>query len=122
MGDDFYGLTYGDPGDTTVMSYGKASFLLDWDGHGGAFIFATSNGADPANPAWMTSIGLPLHHKEQVGVGWLRQYTEGVVLVDPDPSSQQTFQLPGRYRTLEGTTVTSITLQPTTGAILQAAT
>jgi len=122
MGDDFYGLTYGARGGTAVMTYGKASFLLDWGGRGGAFIFATPNGSDPANPAWMTSIGLPFHHKQQVGVGWMRQYTDGVALVDPDPSRPQTFRLPGLYRTPDGTTVTSITLRPTTGAILQAAT
>lgn len=121
MGDDFYGLTYGYPGDSAAMTYGKASFLLDWDGRGGAFIYATTNGSDPANAAWMTSIGLPLHHKREVGVGWMRQYVDGVALVDPDPSTPQTFQLPGAYRTLNGTTVTSVTLEPMTGTILSSA-
>ena len=120
MGDDFVGVTYGAPGDTQAMTYGKASFLLDWDGAGGAFIYQATDGSDPANSAWTTSIGEPLAAKQQVGVGWMRQYTDGVALVDPDPSNPQTFQLPASYLTPSGTTVTSVTLQPTTGMILQA--
>lgn len=118
MGKDFIGITYGAPGDTNQMTYGKASFLLDWNGGGSAFMYGTTDGSDPSNAAWMTDIGQPLAAKQQVGVGWQRSYSGGIALVNPSPTSSQTFQLPGSYRTANGTTITSLTLQPTTAAIL----
>ena len=115
MGDDFVGVTYGAPGDTQMMTYGKASFLLDWNGGGGAFIYQATDGSDPANSAWTASIGQPAAAKQQVGVGWMRQYTDGVVLVNPDPSNSQTFSLGGSYLNTDGTIVTSVTLAPDHG-------
>ena len=107
LGKDFYGVTYGNAGDTAAMAYGKASFLLDWDGGGGAFMFQTLDGSDPSNPAWTTDIGQPSAAKQQVGVGWMRTYSGGIALVNPSPSTAQTFQLPGSYQTSGGSTVTS---------------
>jgi hypothetical protein len=118
-GDDFYGLTYGAAGDTATMSYGKASFLLDWNGGGGAFIYATTNNTDPGSSAWTTDIGTPTAAKQQVGVGWMRTYSGGITLVNPSPSSSQTFQLGASYTSPSGTTLTSVTLQPTTAMILR---
>jgi hypothetical protein len=63
IGKDFVGITYGASGDTHAMTFGKASFLLDWKGGGGAFIYETVDGSDPANNAWTTSIGQPLAAK-----------------------------------------------------------
>ena len=122
MGKDFVGISYGAPGDTRAMTYGKASFLQDWNGGGGAFIFDTGDGSAPSNEALKTGIGQPAAAKQQVGVGWMRKYTAGVALVDPDPTSSQTFQLPGSYLTPSGETVSSVTLAPTTGMILEATT
>ena len=39
-GADFFGYTYGPRRDTRAMRFGKASFLLDWDGEGGALLYA----------------------------------------------------------------------------------
>jgi hypothetical protein len=122
MGKDFIGITYGAAGDTNQMTYGKASFLLDWNGGGSVFMYGTTDGSDPTNSAWMTDIGLPTAAKQQVGTGWQRSYSGGIVLVNPSPTSSQSFQLPGSYRTTNGTTVTSLTLQPTTAAILTSTT
>ena len=112
-GRDFVGVTKGAAGDTRTMVYGKASFLLDWDGRGGAFVYAPSSG-DAWNGAWTQNLGKPLGRKRAVGVGWMRRYRDGVVLLNPSPSSAQSFSLRGRYP------VKSATLQPTTGLILRA--
>jgi putative glycosyl hydrolase-like family 15 (GHL15) protein len=117
MGDDFYGVMYGPADDTGAMTYGKASFLLDWNGGGGAFMYGigSPSGSDPTSSAWTTDIGKPVEDKEQVGVGWMRTYTGGAALVNPSPTDAQTFQLNGRYVTPSGSTVTSVTLQPASG-------
>ena len=54
MGDDFIGVTYGPAGDTQAMLYGKASFLLDWNGGGGAFMYHANDNSDPTDSAWTT--------------------------------------------------------------------
>ena len=109
MGKDFIGASYGAPGDTNAMTYGKASFLLDWNGAGGAFMYGTTDGSDPTNPAWTTDIGQPQAAKQQTGVGWQRRYSGGIALVNPSPTTIQTFQLGANYRTSNGTLTTTIT-------------
>jgi hypothetical protein len=114
-GHDFVGLTWGQPGDTRSMTYGKVSFLLDWDGRGGAFVYAPTNNADGWNGAWTQNLGKPLGRKRAVGAGWIRRYRHGVVLLNPSASSAQRFSLRGRYA------LKAVTLQPTTGLIVRAA-
>ena len=121
MGKDFVGVMYGAAGDTHAMTYGKASFLLDWDGAGGAFIYTPKDGSDPTNGAATIQVGKPTGAKKRVGVGWLRTYADGVVLVDPSPSTEQSFKLGGTYLSSTGAPVTSVTLAPTSGMILRAA-
>ncbi len=107
MGDDFVGLEYNSGTDTNAMTYGKASFLLEWNGGGSAFIYKNGS-TDPTNGAWTTDIGSPTAPKVQVGVGWKRGFTGGTVILNPSPSVSQTF-------TVDGTTYT---LAPTTARIL----
>ena len=120
-GRDFVGVTYGAPRDTRTMSYGKASFLLDWNGRGGAFVYEPTNDANPWSGVWTQTIGRPLARKRPVGVGWLRGYSRGVVLLNASPSHAQRFSLPGRYNRPDGSVVTVETLPPTTGLILRSA-
>jgi hypothetical protein len=120
-GRDFVGVTDGAPGDTHAMSFGKASFLLDWNGRGGAFVYEPTNDSDPWNGAWTQNIGRPSARKRPVGVGWLRRYRRGIVLLNPSPSHPQRFSLRGRYNGPGGGVVTVETLPPTTGLILRAA-
>jgi hypothetical protein len=116
---DFVGLAYGSSSDTQRMSYGKASFLLDWNGGGGAYIYEPQEeDANPWNSAWTADIGRPAAPKQRVGAGWLRRYSAGVSIVNPSPSSSQTFQLGGDYLTPDGQTVAQITLAPTSGLTL----
>jgi hypothetical protein len=118
-GRDFVGLTYGQPDDTHTMTYGKASFLVDWDGHGGAFVYEPTNHGNPWNGAWTQNLGQPRGRRHAVGVGWLRRYRGGIVLLNPSPSRAQSFSLRGRYITAEGAVVTEATVPPTSGLILR---
>jgi hypothetical protein len=108
MGKDFIGLTKQTCTNTTAMTYGKASFLLEWNGGGGAYIYTCGGSTDPTNTAWTKNVGTPSAAKVQVGVGWERTYTKGTVLVNPSPTASQTFSVNG----------TSYTLSPTTARIL----
>jgi hypothetical protein len=121
MGNDFVGLSYGATGDTRTMMYGAASFLLEWNGAGGSYIFNPVDNSNPWNPAWTSNIGMPTTAKRHVGSGWMRRYTGGIALVNPSPSRPQTFQLGGTYLTPTGQSVTSATLTPTTGLIVHSA-
>jgi hypothetical protein len=126
MGDDFVGVTYGAAGDTQAMSYGKASFLLDWDGAGGAFIYDSVGGANNSNAGSdplasaipSDNVGRPVAAAQQVGLGWIRRYSRGIVLVNPDATNAQSFSLGGSYYERPGDAVTSISLPPASGAIL----
>jgi hypothetical protein len=104
MGKDFIGYMHGTScTDTALMTYGKASFLLEWNG--GDSVFAYNGGkCDPTNSAWTTNIGTPAGPKFQVGVGWERPYTAGTVLVNPSPSAHQNFEVKGMTYTLGPTT------------------
>jgi hypothetical protein len=108
MGKDFIGYMHGPScTDTALMTYGKASFLLEWNG--GGSVFAYNGGkCDPTNSAWTTDVGKPAGPKFQVGIGWERLYTAGTVLVNPSPSASQTFTVNG----------SSYSLAPTTARIL----
>jgi hypothetical protein len=82
-GADFFGFTYGSPGDTRAMRFGKASFLLDWDGDGGAFIFALTERGDPWHPDWTSDLGRPIRAKSAVAPGvWTRRFERGRVIVN----------------------------------------
>jgi hypothetical protein len=118
LGKDFFGLTYGPADDAQRMSYGRASFLLEWNGGGGAFLYQPTDRQDPWNGAWTRDIGRPEGAKRRVGVAWLRTYSGGIVLVNPDPSRSQHLDLGHRYLSPDGTPVSQVTLAPTTGLIL----
>jgi hypothetical protein len=88
-GVDFFGSTQGSSTFTQGMRFGKASFLLDWDGGGGAFTYSVSPafvGPDPYNAAWASDLGAPQGAKFAVLPSanvWRRNYTRGVVVVNP---------------------------------------
>jgi len=117
MGRDFVGLTYGSSANTQAMRYGQASFLLNWNGGGGAFIYEVA-GADPWASDWTRTIGTPGAAAYAVGAGWRRDYSGGTVLVNPSPSASQTFALGGTYIGPDGSALSSVTLAPTSGIVL----
>jgi hypothetical protein len=118
-GADFFAGMKGSSGETGKMMYGKASFLLVWNGSGGGFFWQSTDGTDPWNPAWTTDVGTPSAARYQVGVGWRRQYTGGTALVNPHYASSQTFSLGGNYLTPSGSTVSSVTLGPVSAMVLR---
>jgi hypothetical protein len=116
-GADFFGLMYGTISNHAYMRYGKASFLLGWDGSGGAFIYHPQS--DPWHAEWTMDIGQPAGARYRVGVGWRRDYSGGTVILNPDVSQSQTFALGGTYTRPDGTSVTSVTLSATSALVLK---
>lgn len=117
-GSSFFGLQYGDASDTRLMRYGRASFLLGWNGRSGAYFFNPQSSVDPWQGAWTADVGRPVAARYRVGAGWRRDYSGGTVLVDPSASHPQTFDLGRPYRIPGGAVVQTVTLAPTTALIL----
>ena len=82
-GVDFFGLTYGSGNDTRAMRYGRASFLLDWNGRGGAFMWDMTDRDDPYHPVAVKQLGLPVRPKfERMPGVWQRRYERGIVILN----------------------------------------
>jgi hypothetical protein len=122
-GADFWGLNYASKTsyDVRNMTYGKASFLLKWDGGpGGAYFwqYRDETAHDIWDPNWTLDIGRPLTAMYAVGSGaYRRDYSAGTVIVNPTQTSQS-FNLGGTYSTPTGTQLSTVTLAPTSAAIL----
>jgi hypothetical protein len=87
-GAEFFGLTYGAGGDRRAIRYGRASFLLDWNGRGGAFVWSPTDTADPYNQVFVRRLGRPVSRKVERKPGvWQRTYERGVVLVNTTDSN-----------------------------------
>jgi hypothetical protein len=82
-GADSFGLMYGDGKNRRAMRFGRGSFMLDWNGKGGAFVFHVADGSDPFNTAWVRQLGSPVAPKVRRAQGvWQRRYEQGVVVVN----------------------------------------
>ena len=82
-GVDFFGLMYGSGADVRAMRYGRTSFLLDWNGRGGALIFEPVERDAPYHPVLFRQLGLPVGPKIQRAPGvWQRPFRQGVVVVN----------------------------------------
>lgn len=104
--------------DTRSIRYGQASFWIAWDGVT-ASGFGYHNGLPAsASGQYGRNLGVPTGARRAVGVGWMRRYTEGVAVVNPDSSASQTFPLGGTYLDEDGVRRSSITLGPATGMSL----
>jgi hypothetical protein len=97
--------------------YALASFLLGYSGSKGAFVFLNEK-ALKFEPQWAAQVGNPSGGYAKASPGYYqRTFTKGKVFVNPT-SSTFTVALDGSYRTLDGRTVSSITLPPNRGAVL----
>jgi hypothetical protein len=116
----FLGITYAPMSDVRSMTYARGNFLLDWDGGPSALIFEPSNpeAQDPFSASWTQDIGTPLAARYQVGAAWRRDFSGGTVIVNPSGSVTQSVALGAPFIAADGSTVTSVTLAPTTAAIL----
>ena len=94
----FVGLTYAPSTDLRSMRYARASFLADWNGGPSALSFepTTPEQQDPYNSLWTKDLGSPLAAKYRVGLAWRRDFSGGVIVVNPS-TSQQTVGLGGTY-------------------------
>jgi len=117
-GRDFFGLQYATQANMQMLVYGRASFLIRWNGRGGAYVVAADAGSDPWTEAWAIDIGKPAGPPQRQGLGWVRPYSRGVVAINPNPSSPQTFALGAKYRTTGGNVTRSVALAPESAAIL----
>ncbi len=102
---------------TIWHEYALGSFLLGYSGSNGAFVFLNEK-ALKYEPQWATQIGSPSGAYSKASPGYYqRTFSKGKVFVNPTGSSF-TISLDGSYRTLDGRTVTSITLPSNRGAVL----
>jgi hypothetical protein len=125
LGMTFSGGGYVSTTNTANGIYGKATFLLTWNGINGYWNPRASDSGGPWQAAWSQDIGVPdvtinSGNMVSVGAGWQRTYTSGIVCVNPNPAggASITFNFPKSYKNLAGTFVTGVTLAPTTAAIL----
>jgi len=81
-GVDFFGFTYGPSTDLRALRFGRASFLLDWHGAGGAFVYHPTDGSDPPTSAF-EDLGAPVRAKVRLAPGvWRRRFERGIVVVN----------------------------------------
>jgi hypothetical protein len=102
--------------DTRSVRYGQASFWIGWDGEE-ASGFGYVSGLR-AYKHYGRVIGVPTGPRQAVGVGWMRRYTAGVVVVNPQPSASQTFSLGRTYTDENGASRSTVTLGPASGMVL----
>ena len=81
-GVDFFGLMYGAGADVRAMRYVRGSFLLDWNGRGGAVIFSTTSRPDPYHAAWVKQLGTAMKPKRPLAPASGNVSTRGVVVVN----------------------------------------
>ena len=100
--------------------YGRAAWLLAWDGvsdsHWG-YLDASRSG-DPYGPGWGDDLGRPTEPAAEADGGWRRSYERGVVVVHPEAGAPITVDLGGAYIDAGGTRVTAVTLASGDAAIL----
>ena len=120
LGVGFLGLTYG-PGEEGVVEgqrYGRASFLLAWDGVADSAWGYLDEAVEPWSSEWAGDPGLPEGPRTASGVGWTRDYSRATVVVNPDEAVDQTFSLEGPHVGEDGATIDAITLAAGHGRIV----
>jgi hypothetical protein len=106
--------------DVRSMRWGRASFLVGWNGGPSAFIFDPDAPTDPWGAEWTADVGRPVGARTKVGANvWRRNYSGGAALVNVSEQASQTVELGASYLTPEGMPVTRITLGPTSGIVLR---
>jgi hypothetical protein len=119
-GKTWFAIAYGSQGDSQLMQYAEASFLLEWNGTSGAVFYRSPAGTDPWSRDWTFDVGTPLGDRFSIEGAWRRDFSNGVVLANPS-SQSVSVDLGGQYTRPDGTRVTAVTLGPATGLVLRAA-
>lgn len=98
--------------------YTLASFLLGNDGS--SYLSFLRDNTPWVSHAWdFVDVGAPTAAYGPWNGVYARPFTDGLALVNPSTSTV-TVPLPGSYKTLDGATVTSLTMDPNTGEVLTA--
>jgi hypothetical protein len=105
--------------DVRSMRWGRASFLLGWNGGPSAFAFDSGKAVDPWSPEWTIDVGKPVGPRQRAGHVWKRRYTDGVVLANVSEKASQKIGLDRAYVRPSGEHVTAVTLRPMTGLVLR---
>jgi len=114
----FIAVTYGPADDTEAMDYARASFLLFARDSRSAFSYAPFCGPEPATGRWRQKVGAPRGRATRVGDAWRREFTHGIVVVNPSGTATVAVPLGAAFVGPDGTTVTSVVLPPHTGLTL----
>lgn len=108
----------GEEGVTAGQRYGRASWLLAWDGQSDSAWGYLDEAVDPWSEEWALDIGLPTGPREAEGPAFRRPYSGGTVLVNPDALESWTFTLDAPHLDPEGREVELVTLGPGEGLTL----
>ena len=124
-GADLLGVDYGyspaTASDLATMAYGRAAFLLAWDGSaGGAYMYRPCGDVDPASAAWTLELGTPAATAVLTGAVYQRSYSRGVVFLNPSPDRTVTVSVPDGYVDAHGARVSgSVEVAPVTALVLR---
>jgi hypothetical protein len=112
-------VTYSGSSSTATQVYHRAAFLLVWDGGRSSSIFSTTEpNTSQVVPAAQTDLGTPTGARFVTPGGVLRRdFTGGLVLLNPDRTRTVTVALPSGYATPLGG-VPLLPLPPATAAVL----
>ena len=109
----------GEEGAAAGVVYGRASWLLAFDGaHDSAWGYLDASGGDPWTPDWGSPPGDALGPAEAEGVGWRREFDEALVILNPSDAAAQVFALGGGWRLPDGSTPAHVTLGPAEARVL----
>jgi Hypothetical glycosyl hydrolase family 15 len=120
-GAGYNGIAFGTAADIQGQRYARATFLMGWDGEdGSSMMFRPDESTDAYLPDWTTDVGVPLGPRSAVGAGWKREFSGGIVVINPSASGSQSFSLGGSYRLPSGSCVSSVSLAATRALVLPA--
>jgi hypothetical protein len=114
-----YGYSPPTASDVATMAYGRAAFLLAWDGRaGGAYIYRSCGAVDPKSPVWTIDLGTPTGSAVLAGAVYRRTYSGGLVLLNPSRNRPVTVSIPAGYADAHGVQVSGATTLPPETALL----
>jgi hypothetical protein len=114
----FLGVSHSAPGDVQAARYGLATMLLASSGRA-SFSFAPDYTTETWFPDYdrALQLGAPLGSYSRSSAAYRREFLNGTVVVNPSQTSQ-TVALSRPHIGPNGSQISSLTLAPTTGAIL----
>ena len=117
-----YGYTSSSSDDLKAMTYGRALFLLSWNGTAGsAYFFRKCGVNDTALPQWTASLGQPLGGIQTLSNGVMtRKFQGGMVVLNPNRGgSSAKVSVPTGLHTMSGANADGgVYVAPQTAAIL----